>query len=125
MSSLHSHSFFWQWQTLYASSNPGHLKDRWKIDGVDWSRERHIYWSDQYSMHLEVHRLERKSGDKLEWQLLVVIERWWGSDRQKSIRDSSWCKLIQGRADRVLAWLQKQDVQRAPPAAGTVDKANP
>lgn len=116
MRGLNNRSFFWQWQTVYASSNPGHQKDRWKIDGVDWTKERHAYWGDQYSVSLEVHRLEYRRNDNVEWQLLVVIERWWGPDRQKGIRDTTWCKLISGRADRVRAWLRKQELECAAPA---------
>jgi hypothetical protein len=64
-------------------------------------------------MQQEVHRLERKSGSKIDWQIMVVIERWWGPDRDKGIRDTSWCKLITGRADRVLAWLRKQETRQS------------
>jgi len=121
MRGLHSHSFFWEWQAVYASSNPGHRKDRWEIDGVDWTKERHAYWSDQYSVQLEVHRMEYKPADRLEWQLLVVIERWWGPDREKNLRVTSWCKLLSGRADRVLAWLRKQGAYRVSRVAHAQD----
>ncbi len=60
-------------------------------------------------MQHEVHRLEHRNGGKIDWQIMVVIERWWGPDRNKGIRDISWCKLISGRADRVLTWLRKQE----------------
>lgn len=115
MRGLHTRSFFWQWQAVYASSNPGQRRDRWQVDGVDWTKERHAGWADQYSFQLEIHRLERRRGDKLEWQLLVVVEHWWGADRRKGIRDTSWCKLVSGRAESVLAWLRQQEAQRAPP----------
>jgi hypothetical protein len=118
MRGLNSHSFFWQWEAVYAASNPGHLQDRWTVDGVDWIKERHAYWGDQYSVQLEVHRLVYRRNNKLEWQLLVVIERWWGPDRQAGIRNTSWCKLICGKADGVLAWLRKQQTQRTPSVAG-------
>ncbi len=117
MRGLHSRSFFWRWQAVYAASNPGHLKDRWEVDGVAWTKERHAYWGHSYSVQLEVHRLERKSGAKVDWRMLVVIERWWGPDREKSIRVTSWCKLISGRPERVLAWLRKQDAERVEPIA--------
>ena len=124
MRGLHSPSFFWQWQAVYASSNPGHRKDSWEIDGVLWTKERHAYWGDQYSVQLEVHRMERKSASEVDWEILVVIERWWGPDREKYIRYSSWCKLIRGRAERVLAWLRKQDVQRVSPIGAADEGRN-
>jgi hypothetical protein len=130
MRGLNSRSFLWQWDAVYASSNPGHLKDRWTVDGVDWTKERHAYWGGQYSVQLEVHRLEYRRGNKVEWQLLVIIERWWGPDRQVGIRNTSWCKLISGKVDSVQAWLRKQPIQRTAsvPAAngfGNVPKNSP
>ena len=122
MRGLHSRSFFWQWQAVYAASNPGRDKDRWEIDGVAWTKERHAHWGNDYSFQLEIHRLERRTGAKVEWQILVVTERWWGPDREKSVRDTAWCTLISGRAERVLQWLRKQDAARA--TAGAPERAN-
>ena len=68
--------------------------------------------------------MERKSASEVDWEILVVIERWWGPDREKHIRYSSWCKLIRGRAERVLAWLRKQDVQRVSPIGATDEGRN-
>jgi hypothetical protein len=112
MPGLNSRTFFWRWQALYAATNPGRDKERWEVDGALWTKERHAYWGGGYSFQLEIHRLERRSGAKLEWQILVATERWWGPDREQSVRDVSWCKLIAGRADRVLAWLRKQEGAR-------------
>jgi len=108
MRGLHNRSFFWQWQEAYDVSNPGHLKDRWEVDGVLWTKERHAYWGEPYSVQLEVHRLEHRNGAKVDWRMMVVTERWWGPDREKSIRDTKWCKLISGRPASALAWLHKQ-----------------
>jgi hypothetical protein len=123
--SLNSRSFFWQWRAVYASSNPGQLKDRWEVGGVEWSRERHTYWGGHYSVQLEIHRLEQRRGAAPHWQLLVVIERWWGPDRDKSIRDTAWCKLISGKADQVRAWLRQQEREEAHPADERQDVAAP
>jgi hypothetical protein len=83
MSSLNSHAFFRQWQMLYDASNPDHLEDRWKVDGIDWTKERHAYWGENYSTQYEVHRLVHWEGRELAWQLLVVVERWLGAGPQK------------------------------------------
>lgn len=114
MRNLNSRSFFWAWQTLYGASNPGHLKDHWQVDGVDWTKERHAYWGEHYSVQHEVHRLQYRHGSKVEWELLVVVERWWGPDREKAIRDTCWCRAINGRPDRILAWFRKQEARRPP-----------
>jgi len=117
MSGLNSRWFFLQWQIVYASSNPGHRKDHWVVDGVNWTKERHGYWGEHYSVQHEVHRLEFRGSN--EWQLLVVTERWWGSDGQKCIRDTWWCKLISGRADKVRTWLRKQEARLSPSVAAS------
>jgi hypothetical protein len=119
--SLNSRTFFWQWRAVYAASNPGLHRDRWEVDGVLWTRERHSFWGERYSVHLEVHRLEHRQGVGADWQLLVVTERWWGPKRDKAVRDTSWCKLLGGKADRVRAWLKKQESE---PAPSPPDKAN-
>lgn len=123
MRGLHTRNFFWQWHAVYAASNPGHAKDHWQVEDVSWTKQRHVYWGEHYSMQQEVHRLERKTGSKIDWQIMVVTERWWGPDRDKGIRDTSWCKLITGRADRVLAWLRKQEARQSsvPLSEGAAD----
>ena len=50
--------------------------------------------------------------ERVQFQLvlLVVVERWWGPDRDKSIREAYWCRSVAGKTDRVLAWMRKQTV---------------
>ena len=108
MKGLNSSWFFARWQAIYAASNPGHLRDRWSADGVEWIKERHYYWGDAYSFQVESHRLEHRAAGKAAWSLLVVIERWWGPDKEKAFRQVQWCKLLSGSADRVLAWVKRQ-----------------
>lgn len=110
MRSLHDKSFFWAWDALYSSSNPGRDKDRWVVDGVLWVKERHAYWGSDYSVQLEIHQLEVQR-HKPEWKILVVVERWWAQDKQTCIRDQFWCKLVSGRGDSVRAWLKKNTVR--------------
>jgi hypothetical protein len=88
--------------------HPDHLKDRWKVDGIDWTKERHAYWGENYSTQYEVHRLVHWEGRELTWQLLVVVERWWGPDRKRCIRNVSWCRAVSGKPDKVLAWFKKR-----------------
>ncbi|HUK09006.1 MAG TPA: hypothetical protein VLX09_14120 [Stellaceae bacterium] len=123
MRNLNSRSFVWAWQALYGASNPNHLKDHWRVDGVEWRKERHAYWGVDYSVQHEVHRLEYRHGNKQDWELLVVVERWWGADRDKSIRDICWARAITGRPDRILAWLRKQGA-RQPPIEATTAASN-
>lgn len=121
MRSLNSRSFLWQWRSIYASSNPSQVGDRWEVDGVSWSRERHNYWSGRYSVQLEIHWLEHGQGDRPDWKLMVVTERWWGPARDTCIRDTTWCKLVNGRADRVWDWLRTQEGRGPRPAGARRD----
>jgi len=121
MPSLNSRSFFFQWRAVYARSNPGLNRDRWEIDGVSWTRERHSFWGERYSLQLEIHRLEHRQRANVDWQLLVVTERWWGANRDKAVRDTTWCKLLSGKADRVRAWLGKQEGARVASPVGRAD----
>jgi transposase InsO family protein len=96
MRSLHDKSFFRAWDVLYSASNPSRDKDRWIVDGVLWLKERHAYWGTDYSVQLEVHQLQTQHHHKGNWKILVVVERWWGDDKQECIKDQFWCKLIEG-----------------------------
>lgn len=109
MRGLNSASFFRFWQAIYAASNPGLTADHWRVDGVEWVKERHYYWGDQYSFQVEAHRLEYKESAKPGWLLLVVIERWWGPDKNRDLRQVQWCKVLSGSADRILAWVRRQN----------------
>lgn len=107
MRGLNSRSFIARWQALYAASNPGLAKDRWEIDGVEWVKERHARWGEHYSYQFEIHRLEHRA--KPGWTLLVVTERWWGPDRTASVRETIWCRALSGNADRIVAWIKKNE----------------
>jgi hypothetical protein len=119
-SNIHSRGFFLQWQLLCAASNPGGRKDRWQVDGVDWTKERLNLWGGDYSVALDIHQLSRKRAGKLDWRLMIVTERWLGPDRAKGIRSSSWSKLISGKPDQVVTWLRKQGADQP----SLVDAAN-
>jgi hypothetical protein len=54
MRGLHTRNFFWQWHAVYAASNPGHAKDHWQVEDVSWTKQRHVYWGEHYSMQQEV-----------------------------------------------------------------------
>jgi hypothetical protein len=111
MAGLHGGNFFWQWQAVYAATNPGRDKEHWEVDGVSWTKERSLHWGRTHSFQIEIHHLERKVGDRIDWHILVVTERWWGPNRDKAVRDTAWCTLISGRPEHVLQWLRRQDAR--------------
>jgi hypothetical protein len=106
---LNHHMFFFEWQMLHDATRPKDLTDHWKVDGVEWEREEHSFLSQHYSTHIHVHRLTNRRGEKIDWQLMVVIEDWWGPDRKSPIRSTRWCKNIIGDSKKIVTWLKKQD----------------
>jgi hypothetical protein len=110
MRGLNSASFQRNWNSIYDGSNPGHKTDRWRVDGVEWIKERHYYWGERYSFQVETHRLTHDDSAKPGWTLLVVIERWWGPDKNRDLRQVQWAKILSGSSDKVLAWVRRQNV---------------
>lgn len=41
------------------------------------------------------------------WRLVIVSERWWAGDSDTLIRDTTWLKLIAGKAADVTGWLKQ------------------
>ncbi|HUC62213.1 MAG TPA: hypothetical protein VMF53_09675 [Alphaproteobacteria bacterium] len=111
MRGLNSASFRHAWHALYDASNPAHRADRWSVDGVAWVKERHVYWGDAVSFQVETHRLSH-AAPKGGWTLLVVIERWWGPDRARAVREVEWAKMLEGSAEKALAWMRRQGAGR-------------
>ena len=110
MKGLRDSRFLPRWHRVYAATNPGLTRDSWEVDGVAWRRQRHSHWSAEYSFQLEVHILDRQGGPRSGWTLLVIVEHWWGPDRDQASRTVEWCRLLKGRTEEVQAWLK----QRAP-----------
>ena len=105
---LNNRAFFLQWELLYAATNPGYRKDQWDVGGVEWNKDRHSYWGEHYSVSLDVHRLICRQKGGGAWQLLVVAETWWGPDRDRSIRNTRWCKVLAGTSQQISEWVRQQ-----------------
>jgi hypothetical protein len=97
-----------RWRAIYDATNPGRTKDQWLVDGVEWTRARHSCFSGELSFQLEIHTLIRRGVGRASWCLLVVIEHWWGPDRNSELRFGEWSRLVYGRADDALAWIKRQ-----------------
>jgi len=93
---------------LYHATNPNLAKDRWRVDGVDWIRETHSYFGQDYSFRAECHVLRHGDNGPSAWVLLVVVERWWGSDRTHAVKTTEWRQVVKGQQNRILSWFAKQ-----------------
>ncbi|MGH6870556.1 MAG: hypothetical protein ACREHE_03530 [Rhizomicrobium sp.] len=113
---LGDNNFFNLFARLIAASNPDRYRDTWQIDGVAWSRQRHIHWA-ALSHQIETHRLVRTA--RPHWTLIFVHETWWGEDRAKAIRNAHWTHLEAGDRRDVLRWFEKRqaEIDRARPPA--------
>ena len=100
-----------RWRAIYDATNPGRSKDKWIVDGVEWSRTRHSCFAGELSFQLEIHSLAQRSSGRAGWCLLVVIEHWWGPDRSSELRYGEWSRLLYGRAENALNWLKRQSIE--------------
>ena len=81
---------------------------QWKIDGVDWQRERHSFSGRAYGFSVEV-----TTGTKpapASWVLMVVKEYWRAPDGE-SLKNAQWAHIEKGGRSEVVAWLEKQKVR--------------
>ncbi len=111
MKGLRDSRFIARWRALYDASNPGRLKDKWSVDGVDWTIAKHGCFAPDLSYQLEIHTLARRNTGSGNWTLVVVIEHWWGPDRRTELRHEEWCRLLFGRAESVINWVKRQAIE--------------
>ncbi|CAN5811682.1 hypothetical protein BH11PSE3_BH11PSE3_36070 [soil metagenome] len=78
---------------------------QWKIDDVDWQRERHSFSGRGYGFSVEV--TTGTSPSPAGWVLMVVKEYWRAPDGE-SIRTGQWAHIEKGSRSEVVAWLEKQ-----------------
>jgi hypothetical protein len=97
-------SFFYFFDRMLSVSDPDFSLDRWVVDGVTWTRERHSFAGQTHSFTTEV--FTGSCPGHQGWTLLVVKEHWWKGNQERSQR---WVLLTSGRRAEVMAWLKKQE----------------
>lgn len=112
MRGVNDRNFLNLWQMIYRVSCPGLEATRWRVDAVEWRRERHSFTGPAYSCAHEVHMLERDGGT---WRLMVVSEYWW-DEKHAVVKSTIWARMLRGTPQAVLAWVVAQEKrQRAAP----------
>jgi hypothetical protein len=92
-------------------ASPGHEARSWRVGDVACSRERHRHSGQHYLFGIEVLQAHFvRLGPS--WRLAIVSERWWAGDADVLIRDTTWLKLIAGRAADVAGWLKQAQGKR-------------
>jgi hypothetical protein len=98
---------FWRlFHEVAYGTNPNASVDRWRVEDVEWIRERHAFWGRDYSIQMTVHTLV--CSGRRPWKLLAVVESWWGEDRSKAIKSQEWCRPARGQPNDVAGWFAAQ-----------------
>lgn len=84
----------------------GRRLNRWKIENVDWCRERLSHSGPPFTFRCEIHTLTRFAAPA--WRLLYVTETWWDEDQRTAIRDVRWGRLLHGRKADIFAWFRSR-----------------
>jgi hypothetical protein len=104
MKRLGDPSFFYFFERMVSAHDDGLRLDRWQLDGVSWTREKHGYAGRSHSFNTEV--FSGVCPGRGGWELLVVKEHWWQGAQEKSLR---WAMLTAGRRADAMAWLKRQE----------------
>jgi hypothetical protein len=107
MKTFASPSLFRTFDLLLAATNPGLKLAQWRLDDVEWTRERHSFSGATHGFAVEVTTLTRSG--RQAWTLLVVKEFWWMGEQSKDIRSTQWAKLLAGRRKDALDWMSEQE----------------
>jgi len=108
MRGVNDRSFFNAWHILERATCPSAAHTAWNVGDVAWQKERHSFSGGSYAISLDVHLLRRAARGANAWQLMVVIEYWWDSEREV-IRNSTWARVLNGNPKAVLSWLRQQE----------------
>jgi hypothetical protein len=104
MKRLGDNSFFHFFDRMVLSHDPTLELDRWSVDSVTWTRERHSFTGQTHSFIMEVFTgIYPGHGG---WSLMVVQEHWWNGTQKRSHR---WVLLTSGHRADAMAWLKKQE----------------
>jgi hypothetical protein len=93
-------------------ASPGHEARSWRVGDVACSRERHRHSGQHYMFGIEVLQAHFVRQGGPSWRLAIVSERWWAGDADVLIRDTTWLKLIAGKAADVAGWLKQAQGKR-------------
>jgi hypothetical protein len=111
MANLNSRGFLDCWQIIRSATAPAPDSARWQAGGVEWRRQRHAFAGDGCSFAIEIHRLTSVRPGAASWSLMVVIEHWWGEDKE-ALRSASWARCLSGSSATIFAWARNHDAVR-------------
>ncbi len=111
MANLNSRGFLDRWQIVQRATIPTADCEHWQVGEVDWHRHRHAFAGGGYSFAVEIHRLACSRPGKSSWSLMVVVEHWWGADKE-ALKMSSWARLLAGSSAAIFTWVRDHEAVR-------------
>ncbi len=111
MANLNSRGFLDRWQIVHLATLPSADCGHWQVDGVDWRRQRHAFAGGGYSFAVEIHHLTCVRAGRSSWSLMVVVEHWWGADKEV-LKMSSWTRRLSGSSAAIFAWVKDHEAVR-------------
>jgi hypothetical protein len=111
LANLNSGSFLNRWQIVHRATIPSPDCERWHVSGVDWHRQRHSFAGGGYSFAVEVHTLAFGRVEKPTWSLMVVVEHWWGSEKE-AMRTTTWTRCLAGTSAAIFNWVKDHEAVR-------------
>lgn len=117
VANLNSGSFLNRWQIIQRATMPALDCHHWRVDHVEWRRQRHVFSGVGYSFALEVHSLISPGPGK-PWSLMVVVEHWWASDK-KPVKTLTWARRLAGNSTAIFSWARSHEAVRR--ATGATD----
>ncbi len=114
MKTFSSASFFRAFDLLVSTSNPGLKQDRWKVDDVHFTRERHSFSGGSHCFAIEIFFLARPG--RHSWELMVAKENWWKAGETRVVKAFCWSQRTGGDSKSILAWLRTQEKALLPQA---------
>jgi hypothetical protein len=107
MKNLSGPSFYRLFDLLVSMTNPGLKRAHWKVDAVDWERQRHSFTGPSHGFGVEIFTLTRQGAHG--WVLMVIKEYWWAGEENKALKSLHWSRPLRGRRGDVIAWFRMQE----------------
>jgi hypothetical protein len=92
---------------ILRDASPNHDARSWRVGSVACTRDRHRHSGQSYTFGIEVLQAHFVQHGHPSWRLAIVSERWWAGDSDLLIRDSTWLKLVAGKAADVTGWIKQ------------------
>ena len=101
---------------LAVASCPDRECCAWRVEGVEWRRERMAHKGPDFIAQIETHILTRAGLNG--WALLIGHETWWDGRKHDAFRNGKWVHVVNGNRATILKWFaeRERDLEATKPA---------